>query len=113
MHIFAYNQRMNFEQSKIYAEVLKTLAHPIRILLVGALTEEDKCVCELVKVAKIDQSGISRHLAKLSQVGILSNKKMGKQVIYHLETPCILNAFGCALDVLKAATSKKRQMLKG
>lgn len=104
---------MNFEQSKIYAEVLKTLAHPIRILLVNALKEKDKCVCELVAVAKIDQSGISRHLAQLTKVGILSNKKTGKQVIYHLETPCILNAFGCALDVIKAATVKKNKLLKG
>ncbi len=104
---------MNFEQSKIYADILKTLAHPIRVLLVDALKDEDKCVCELVTVSKIDQSGISRHLAQLTQAGILSYKKDGKKVIYHLETPCILNAFGCVLDVLKAETSKKMKFLKG
>lgn len=113
MHKYAYDIIMNIEQSKIFADVLKTLAHPIRILLIDALSKKDLCVNELTLVAQIDQSGISRHLEKLLKVGILSYNKKGKQVIYHLETPCILNAFKCALTVVKAETAKKNKLLKG
>ena len=103
---------MKIGQAKIFSDILKTLAHPVRILLVDALSRKDKCVCELISVADIDQSGISRHLAHLTKVGILSYKKKGKQVFYHLETPCILNAFGCALNVLKSETDRKNKLLK-
>ena len=63
-HIFTL---MNYEQAKARADILKALAHPIRVLLLDALSRGDRCVNELNELADVDQSTISRHLAQLKQ----------------------------------------------
>lgn len=103
---------MNYQQAQIRAEIMKALAHPVRILLVSALADGEQCVCELNALADIDQSGLSRHLAILKKAGIVSDRREGMKVFYRLETPCILKAFECAVDVVKAEASRRAKVLK-
>lgn len=103
----AYGPSMNYEQAEKIAEILKALAHPVRVLIVEALTEGDRCVGELNELADIDQSGISRHLAILKTVGILTDRREGMRVFYHLESPCLLRAFECALVVIRSEAERK------
>lgn len=104
---------MNYQQAKVRADILKALAHPVRVLIVSSLTEGDRCVCELNRLAEIDQSGLSRHLANLKKAGIVSDRRDGMKVFYHLETPCILKAFECAVAVVKADVKRRHKHLKG
>ena len=104
---------MNYQQAKIRADIMKALAHPVRVLIVSRLTDGDQCVCELNKLAEIDQSGLSRHLANLKKAGIVSDRREGMKVFYHLETPCILKAFECAVDVVKADAKRRSEHLVG
>lgn len=101
---------MKYEQAKIRAEILKALAHPVRVLIVDALANGDRCVCELNKLADIDQSNISRHLSSLKKAGILSDRREGMKVFYHLKTPCILKAFECAVDVVRSEMKEKQRI---
>jgi len=103
---------MNYPQAKVRADILKALAHPVRVLIVSTLTEGDRCVCELNELADIDQSNFSRHLAMLKKAGIVSDRREGMRVFYHLETPCILKAFECAFEVVKSETARRSQSLK-
>ncbi len=80
---------------------MKSLAHPVRVLIVETLGKGDQCVCELNKLAKIDQSNISRHLSVLRHAGIVADRREGMKVFYHLQTPCILNALKCAVEVMR------------
>ena len=109
MHILSV---MNYQQAKVRADILKALAHPVRVLIVSALTDGDQCVCELNKLADIDQSGLSRHLSHLKKTGIVRDRREGMKVFYHLETPCILKAFDCAVDVIKADVKRRNDTLK-
>ena len=104
---------MKYEQAQIRADILKALAHPIRILLVDALRQKDRCVNDLLDVAKVDQSTISRHLAQLKRAGIVTERKQGPKVIHHLECPCILKAFDCSAEVIQSAEKRRKQALKG
>ena len=103
---------MNYQQAKIRAEILKALAHPARVLLVNALTEGDRCVCQLNELVDINQSNISRHLAVLKRVGIVSERRDGMRVFHHLETPCILKAFECAVEVIRTDTKRRNKSMK-
>lgn len=103
---------MNYDQAKIKAEILKALAHPIRILLVDALSVSDKSVTELNELVAVDQSTISRHLSQLKRVGIVSERREGARVIHHLETPCILTAISCAETVLKECHCSQSRLLQ-
>jgi len=98
---------MNHKQAKVRADILKTLAHPVRVMIVDVLSKKDKCVCELNKLADIDQSNVSRHLAILKRAGIVSAQRSGMRVFYHLRTPCILNALKCAVEIMKTEVIKK------
>lgn len=102
---------MNYQQARVRAEILKALAHPIRVLIVHTLTGGDRCVCELHKLFDIDQSGLSRHLALLKKAGIVNDRRDGMKVFYHLETPCILKAFECAVDVVRADARRRNENL--
>jgi len=103
---------MNYKQAGIRAEILKALAHPVRVLIVETLAKGDRCVCELNKLADIDQSNISRHLALLKRAGIVIDRRDGMRVFYHLRTPCILNALKCTVEVMKSETNNKKMLLK-
>jgi ArsR family transcriptional regulator len=103
---------MTIEQAKIKSDILKALAHPIRIILVEALSKKDMCVCDLNTLVSVDQSSVSRHLAQLKRVGILSEKREGMRVIHHLETPCILNAVGCAENVLSERHHRQAELMR-
>lgn len=104
---------MNYTQANARAEILKALAHPIRILFVDALSRRDLCVNELSKLVDVDQSTISRHLAQLKKVGIVTERREGNKVIHHLECPCMLQAVACTVAVLKRVAKRRIRDIKG
>lgn len=103
---------MNYRQAKLRADILKALAHPVRVLLVQALQKGDQCVRDLNRLARINQSNISRHLAVLKKAGIVTDRRLGEKVLYHLQTPCILRAFTCAVEVVQEDSRRRNEYLK-
>ena len=102
---------MNRDIYKLKAEVAKALAHESRLIILDALTEGDKCVCELTDLIAADQSTVSKHLLVLKNTGIVSDRKEGNKVYYHLETPCVLQFFDCALEVVQIRTQATRSII--
>ncbi len=92
---------------------MKALAHPVRFLLVDALSRRDLCVNELNELVNIDQSTLSRHLAQLKKVGIVSERRDGTKIIHHLASPCILRAVDCSMQVLKTEIKRRSEVLEG
>jgi len=103
---------MNYRQAKIRADILKAMANPVRILIVHTLMRGDLCVSELNKLARINQSNVSRHLNILKKAGIVTDRRIGMKVLYHLETPCILKAFDCAVEVVHSDSRRRTDYLK-
>lgn len=70
--------------------ILKTLrlvADPTRIRILSLLREEELSVVELQEILAMGQSRISSQLSQLKQVGLVSDRRSGKNVIYHFEAP--------------------------
>jgi len=103
---------VNQSQAAARARVLKALAHPVRLLIVDELSRADRCGCELLPLLGVDQSVVSRHLAHLRNAGILTERREGAKVMYHLACPCILQAIECTLAVLKASSSRQAGLLR-
>ncbi|SDI44309.1 transcriptional regulator, ArsR family [Ferrimonas sediminum] len=82
------------------AAVLKALAHPTRLWLVEQLQQQERCVCELMEEVDADISTVSKHLAVLKQVGLVTVRRQGKQRYYRLTTPCLMSMFHCIERVL-------------
>ena len=84
------------------ARVIKALAHPSRLMMVDALVDGDLCVCELQRIVGSDMSTVSKHLSVLKAAGIVSDRKVGQQVLYSLRVLCILSFFECIEAVVKS-----------
>ena len=63
------------------------LADETRLQLVGLLAQQDLCVCDLVDTLEDLQPKISRHLAYLRRVGIVTTERHGKWIRYGLQRP--------------------------
>ena len=90
------------EERDLYAcqaEVIKAVAHPVRIAIVNFLREQEQCVCDIVAHVGAERSNVSRHLAVMVNAGVLSFRKEGLKVIYRLETCCMLEFLQCVAKV--------------
>jgi DNA-binding transcriptional ArsR family regulator len=85
------------------ALVFKALGHPARLQMVAALAGGEQCVCELTELVGLDMSTISKHLAVLTQAGVLASEKRANKVFYRLRTPCVTKVFTCLQEVQASA----------
>ena len=68
------------------AEVLKALAHPVRLCIVSGLLTKESCnVSNMEKCLAVSQSGISQHLSKLKTAGIIASDKIKNEVYYRIK----------------------------
>lgn len=78
------------------AEVLKAMAHPVRLCMVHNLLQNGGCsVGHMQECLGVSQSLTSQHLSKLKAVGILKAERQGKEIKY-----CVDNEIAAA--VIKA-----------
>jgi ArsR family transcriptional regulator len=94
------------------AEIFKALSHPIRLKIVEYVSREEKSVGEIVKYVNAEPSNVSRHLALLKKAGILSDRKEGLNIYYHLEIPCVMDFFSCVNKVVKTRLELNRDLLE-
>jgi ArsR family transcriptional regulator len=83
------------------AQVLKALANESRLKIIDRLSRGECSVGELTDLVGSDRSTISKHLALLRAHGIVLDRREGNVVYYTLLTPCVVNFFSCATQVLK------------
>ena len=65
---------------------LKALAEPIRSEIIEALSNGEKCVCDLMQETGLAQSKISFHLKVLKEAGVITDRQSGRWVYYQLDT---------------------------
>ena len=88
-------------QYEARARVAKALAHPSRLLILDAIADGEKCVCELTELVDADQSTVSKHLAILKQAGIIADRKDGSKTFYRPTMCCLKGLWECIESVLK------------
>jgi len=98
---------MNYREAKERAKVLKAIAHPMRILIVVALKNEDRCGRDLCALGQISQSNVSRHLAMLKRAGIVSDRRVKTRVFYKLETPSVLKMLDPAAEAVRVDSQRR------
>ncbi|RWX74080.1 MAG: hypothetical protein Metus_0105 [Candidatus Methanosuratincola subterraneus] len=72
------NDRIN----ELRASVLKALCDPVRLKIIYALKDGERCMCELIPLLRRSQSTISKDLDMLYRSGILGRRTEGKKTIY-------------------------------
>lgn len=79
-----------------YANLLKALAHPVRLCIVKGLLSNKGCnVTSIYSCLNMPQSTISQHLAKLKSAGIIAGERHGLEITYrviHPKVPSLITA---------------------
>jgi len=81
------------------SQILKALAHPVRLQILDALREESQCVCHLTTLLNKRQAYISQQLAVLREAGLVVDEKEGQNVFYRLSDERVFRV----LDALREA----------
>jgi DNA-binding transcriptional ArsR family regulator len=75
---------MKNETYSRWADILKTIGHPIRIRIIEALLEDEKYVSNIWGSLDLPQATVSQHLSVLRTKGIVQNKRCGSKVKYSI-----------------------------
>jgi len=81
-------KELNPETLEKAANMLKAIAHPVRISIVQYLEDGRKrTVTEIYRKLGIEQATASHHLVILRDRGVLSSRREGKNTWYFLKHP--------------------------
>ncbi len=75
---------MEDERYRQATELLRVLAHPVRLRILDELRRTEACVCHLQAVLERPQPYISQQLRVLRQAGLIEWRKHGLFVYYRL-----------------------------
>ena len=89
----------------VQAELLKALAHPVRLQIMDILRDGEQCVCHIEAVLGQRQSYISQHLMLLRKTGLVADRKDGLRVYYSVRDPSVY----AVLDVARSLVSRQAQ----
>ena len=77
------------------AEVLKTVAHPLRLRIVELLELGEKSVNELKQLLGVTQPLTSQHLSQMRMRGVLGSRREGTLVYYSIANPDVVKVIHC------------------
>ena len=73
----------NYMEYNDIAEMLKVLAHPVRLCIINGLLNEGQCnVSHMQGCLEIPQSTLSQHLQKLRTAKLIEGKRNGLEINY-------------------------------
>ena len=83
------------ERLKKAAEVLKTVAHPVRLQIIDLLESGESSVSELCRSLGVPQPYASQQLNLMKDKGVLSSRRSGTQVFYAVADPRVVKVIHC------------------
>ncbi|MEW5745499.1 MAG: metalloregulator ArsR/SmtB family transcription factor [Nitrospirota bacterium] len=97
---------------EMQAEVCKVFSSPLRIEIIDALEEGEKSVGELISLLGSPASNISQHLSLMRAKGILSCRREGAVVYYHIAHYKITEACTIMKEVLLDLLTERGDMAR-
>lgn len=79
---------INSENILDTVNILKVLAHPVRLCIAIALMKNGIMnVSAIQEYLALPQSTVSQHISKMRQVGLVTDKRDGTKIFYELTNP--------------------------
>jgi DNA-binding transcriptional ArsR family regulator len=92
----------DFRKFNDEAELLKVLAHPVRLCIVKGLLEKGECnVTYMQSCLGTPQSTVSQHLQKLKSAGIIEGRRNGLEIFYQISNEKIAALIKVLFDDVK------------
>jgi DNA-binding transcriptional ArsR family regulator len=92
-------KNLNPESLEKASGMLKAMAHPVRISIIGCLEgARSRSVTEIHNQLGIEQSTASHHLGILKDKGVLGSRREGKNTYYFLKNEKMFTLLNCIGD---------------
>jgi ArsR family transcriptional regulator len=98
---------MDKELAMHAAEVLKAVAHPLRLQIVEALQDGERSVGEIMDTLGEKQAITSQQLNLMKDKGVLASRRDGAKVFYRIQNPNVIRVLNCVYDHCEAEPGKK------
>jgi ArsR family transcriptional regulator len=79
-------------------EFLKSLSHPVRLVILCRLSQGGASVGELEALLDVPQAAVSKQLARLRDDGLVVARREGRSMIYSLSDPRTQRVVGVLYD---------------
>lgn len=93
-------KNLNTDSSRDMAELLKTIAHPVRIGILQMLREGEKNLHELYEELGCSQSAMSQHIRILRDRGLIECRREGTSKYCAVHAGSLQRLIHCAQDCL-------------
>jgi DNA-binding transcriptional ArsR family regulator len=61
-------------------ELLRAVAHPVRLVILEVLSQDEECVCHLSYLLGRPQPYVSKQLAELREAGLVQDRRDGMRI---------------------------------
>jgi ArsR family transcriptional regulator len=72
------------------AQLLRALAHPVRLTILELLCERPRCVKEINALVPLTQAHLSQHMATLRKVNLVASHACGTLRCYYILQPTLV-----------------------
>ncbi len=97
---------------ELESSYLKAIAQPTRLKILYFLKGGERCQCEIIPRMKEDQSNISRHLARMRDMGILESRKEGVSVYYKIKDKRIFSLLSLIDQMIRTEIKERAKLVK-
>lgn len=95
------------------AEILKAVAHPVRLHIIDVLEDGPRTVSELCQILGTPQPYMSLQLNQMKSKGILGSRRAGNQVYYAIVNPSVVKVIHCIRQGAQAEGQEQTAELPG
>jgi DNA-binding transcriptional ArsR family regulator len=89
-------ERIKPEKLVVAINMLKVIAHPVRLAIVDFLSENKRMtVLEIQKTLQLEQAIASQHITLLEDKGVIVAEKLGRNKYVSLRFPKIISIVTC------------------
>jgi ArsR family transcriptional regulator len=89
---------MDDKTAEHVSEVLKAVAHPVRLQIIEVLKNREMCVGDIVQALGAKQAITSQQLNMMRDKGVLSCRRDGAKVYYRIENKNVIKLLNCVHD---------------
>lgn len=87
------NHILSTNKAQRMAEFFSLLGDANRLRILSVLAEKELCVCDLAAALDMSESAVSHQLRTLRTMRLVSYRKQGRNVFYHLHDSHVLNLY--------------------
>ena len=97
------------------AERLRSMAHPLRLMIISVLKRGECSVTELAKRLDLPIGSVSQHLKIMEHAGLLGCERRGRQAIYRIQASMVssvCNAMCQEIDLEIQGASQRHEIFR-